>query len=365
MNADFAQVIAASDEDRRGLFLLAAGALGTTLQNIEKDFWVCWALDVLFHGLLPGSPRLLFKGGTSLSKGFGLISRFSEDIDVTVFRDDLGENASLDALEAMSGKKRQVRLDAIKAKASAYINGPLREAFAAILLETMAAAGVAEDRFRVEPDPEDQGAQTLLFWYPSVVADPDAYVRSAVKIESGAKSALDPHTLRPIAPYIQGHAPDLDLNVPDVTIVDAERTFWDKVIILHGLRGWFERRGDLYQGGQRISRHYYDVYRMLGTEVGHRAISDPELGADCVRHARLFFNRPDFDLASAAPGTFALAPTSAMARALAADYRAMTPMIFGDVPDFREMLVAVEQLEERLNAIPPASGAPEPEVTAD
>lgn len=356
MNSDYATVIAASDEDRRGLFLLAAGQLGTTLQNVEKDFWVCWALDVLFNGLPPGGPRLLFKGGTSLSKGFGLISRFSEDIDVTVFRDDLGEDASLDALEAMSGKKRQARLDAIKAKASDYINGPLQAGFSAILADTMAASGVSEDRFQIEPDPADESAQTLLFWYPSVVADPDAYVRSAVKIESGAKSALDPHAVRPIAPYIQGHAAGLDLTVPEVTTVNAERTFWDKVVILHGLRRWFERRGELYQGGQRISRHYYDVFRMFGTEVGDRAISDLALGADCVRHARLFFNRPDFDLATAAPGTFAVTPTKAMERALAADYRAMTPMIFGDVPNFRNLLTVVEQLEERLNTAGAASG---------
>ena len=81
----------ASDNDRRDLFLGAATRLGTAVQNVEKDFWVGWVLDALFNGLEPGGPRLLFKGGTSLSKAFGLISRFSEDIDITVFRQDLGQ----------------------------------------------------------------------------------------------------------------------------------------------------------------------------------------------------------------------------------------------------------------------------------
>jgi len=78
----------------------------TTVQNIEKDFWVCWTLDALFHRLPAGGPRLLFKGGTSLSKGYGLISRFSEDIDITVFRSDIGEEADFEQLEALTKNKR-------------------------------------------------------------------------------------------------------------------------------------------------------------------------------------------------------------------------------------------------------------------
>src|ERR1700687_6285379 len=112
MNAAYLRVIAASDPERRDLFLAAANRIGTTVQNVEKDFWVCWSLDALFNGLKPGGPRLLFKGGTSLSKAYGLISRFSEDIDVTVFRDDLGEAASVADLEALSKTKQRARLDA-------------------------------------------------------------------------------------------------------------------------------------------------------------------------------------------------------------------------------------------------------------
>ena len=93
MNDNFLEIISAKSGERRDLFLAAATRLGTTEQNVEKDFWVCWVLDALFHGLPPDGPRLLFKGGTSLSKAFGLISRFSEDIDITVFREDLGQAA--------------------------------------------------------------------------------------------------------------------------------------------------------------------------------------------------------------------------------------------------------------------------------
>jgi len=122
MNANFNQVIAASEEERRDLFLATAGRVCTAVQNIEKDFWVCWTLDVLFNGLDGSQPRLLFKGGTSLSKSFGLIDRFSEDIDITVFREDLGHSASIEDLEALSGRKRRQRLDGIMTACQNYIN---------------------------------------------------------------------------------------------------------------------------------------------------------------------------------------------------------------------------------------------------
>lgn len=347
MNPSYADVIAASDADRLDLFLQAARELGTTAQNVEKDFWVCWTLDALFNGRPADAPRLLFKGGTSLAKAFGLIARFSEDIDVTVFRDDLGEDASLEALEALSRKKREAKLDDIKAKAQAYIVGDLREGLHAIIKSAMEAAGIEPGRARLEPDKDDPDGQTLLFWYPAVVTRSDAYIRSAVKIESGAKSALDPNASRQVTPFVE--VPGLDLGVAGVTTVDAERTFWDKVVILHGLKCWYDRRGVLYHGGQRISRHYYDVHRLLLSEAGDRAVADLALGAECVRHARLFFNRPDFDLASAEPGRFALVPSPDMAKALEADYGAMQGMIFGEAPPLASIIESIADLEVRLN----------------
>jgi predicted nucleotidyltransferase component of viral defense system len=95
MNHGFRAVLAAPSADRRDLFVTAGNRLGTVEQNVEKDFWVCWTLDALFNSQTAKSPRLLFKGGTSLSKGYGLIERFSEDIDITVFREDIGQAASV------------------------------------------------------------------------------------------------------------------------------------------------------------------------------------------------------------------------------------------------------------------------------
>ena len=177
MNEAFRDVIEASDAERLDLFLGTAARLGTAVQNVEKDFWVCWTLDALFNGPAANRPRLLFKGGTSLSKAFNLISRFSEDIDITVFRDDLGQAADAVELDALSGKERRTRLDAIKMACQAYIAGSMTDQFA-----RLAASAIPAGRFRLEPDPEDKDGQGLLFWYPAVTPTTGDYIRSAVKI---------------------------------------------------------------------------------------------------------------------------------------------------------------------------------------
>lgn len=147
--------------------------LGANVQYIEKDFWVCWTLDVLYHGLAAGGPRLLFKGGTSLSKGYGLINRFSEDIDITAFREDLNQAASVEDLEALSGKKRQAKLDAIRDACQVWVRSSLREGVSARLLEFVADGG------KVEPDDSDPDGQTLLVYYPSITPADSDYVRPA------------------------------------------------------------------------------------------------------------------------------------------------------------------------------------------
>ena len=349
MNAAFSTVISASDDERRDLFLTTARRLGTAVQNVEKDFWVCWTLDVLFNGLAEDSPRLLFKGGTSLSKSFALIDRFSEDIDITVFRNDLGEGASVEELEALSGKKRRSKLDAIKAACQAFIGGSLLRDFSGLAADAMTGARIPADRYRIHLDPADVDQQTLLFWYPAVTATRNDYIQSAVKIEGGAKSALDPNVTTSVRPYAVDDLPNTELAVSGITTVEAQRTFWDKVIILHGLRRWYDHRGQLRHGGQRVSRHYYDVFRLLQSSTGEAFEADRQLGEDCARHARMFFNTADFDLDQAVPGTLSLVPSAAMQDPLERDYNAMAGMIMGPVPVFSDVMAAIAGLEGRLN----------------
>ncbi len=259
-------------------------------------------------------------------KGLWPHQQVLEDIDVTVFRGDLGHAGSTTEIAALSNKKRKATLDAIAADCSRYITTELLAAVSEAMEADTGGSG------RVEVDDSDPSSQTLLVWYPRVDASDTGYVQAAVKIESGAKSALDPNLPVAIAPYVDADLEAFDFSVPDVTTIHAERTFWDKVVIAHGLRSWFERRGKLRQDGHRISRHYYDLHTLLGSELGPAAIANLALGADCVEHARTFFNRPDFDLATASPGTFSLRPVGDMIDRLARDYDNTRAMIFGNAP---------------------------------
>lgn len=345
--SDLQNIIGASADDRRGLFQTTGQRLSCAPENVEKDFWVCWTLDALYNkaGI---KERLLFKGGTSLSKAFNLIQRFSEDIDITVFRDDLPGDPfpSDDELRALGSNARKRKLDEIKDRCSGYINGPFQDAltkFAATELEGMG--------FKIEPDPDDPDTQSLLFHYPSAFTESkETYIRRVVKIESGAKSALDPHESKTIVPYSALDTDEPDLAVPNVLTIKPERTFWDKIIILHGQRHWFQNRGELYKDGQRLSRHYYDVFRLLASGYGDAALADLELADSCAKHARLYFDRKPLDLDQAAPGTFGIVPVQGMLAPLEADYEKMAGMIFGDIPSFEDILAKIKRAEATANA---------------
>jgi hypothetical protein len=349
MTQGFIDIIAASPADRRDLFLTTATRLGTPVQNVEKDFWVTWTLALLFGGRQAGEPRLLFKGGTSLSKAYGLISRFSEDIDMTVFRQDIGQGIEAVDLERLTGKQRRLRLEQIRWACQGYIQDFLRER-----LNRQIEAAFREARLDIpEPpvfsDPDDPDRQTLLIRYPTVATGDNDYIRPTVKIEAGAKSALEPHRPVVLRPYVADDMKMADLAVPGIDTIDAERTFWDKIIILHGLRRWHDHRGALRHQGHRASRHYYDIHMLWHSSPGRQAVTNRGLALDCARHALMFFNSADLDLAHARPGSFRIVPSPAMVGALKSDYRAMRGMIFGKTPDFDDLLDSIRRLEKTIN----------------
>ena len=278
-----------------------------------------------------------------------MISRISKDIDITVFREDLGQAASVQELTNMSRKKREARIDAIKDACRGYIQHTLARQFTEVAQETLAQSTIEPNGPGVAVDPDDPDGQSLLFWYPTVTTGQGDYICPAVKIESGAKSALDPHEELIIVPYVSEEVPRLRLAASGVTTVVAERTFWDKIVILHGVRNWFEKRGVLRGRGQRVSRHYYDVHRISQSELGARAVADRELGADCVAHTRMLFNSPDLGLNRASPGTFSLSLTKAMLEELRRDYARITGMIIGAPPKFDEVMASVAAVENGKN----------------
>lgn len=197
MDAFFTQPL----ERQRVIYEEAGRQLGLSAGSVEKDLWVCWTLRALFR--LPSSgPHLTFKGGTSLSKGWKLIDRFSEDIDVVINREFLGFAGAGAPEEAPSNKQRVKRLEALMLAAQHHIRdvlGPELELEIRRLLPSM-------DLWKLEPDNDDPDGQTLLFHYPPAMGA-TAYVRPVVKIELGARSDTEPSATPEITPYLAAALP--------------------------------------------------------------------------------------------------------------------------------------------------------------
>lgn len=344
MNQAYKDFLVLSEEDRNDVFGEAAIGLGTSLTYVEKDFWVCLALDILYNGLPHSHPRLLFKGGTSLSKGYDLIQRFSEDVDFAVFRCDLGFSGSKDPASAeISGKKRQKISKDLQEKTSEYICGNLRAD-----LETTAATVSSGCNISVDLDDDDRS--TLLFQYPSLFeSNTAAYIQPRVKLEGGGRSALCPHKEIIIKPFIADVLTSLDFSVPNILTIAPERTFWDKVMILHGWHCRYRDEKQILTDPQRISRHYYDVAMIFKTKVGQNAVNDSQLREDVRDYTMKLFKRSWMKLGEAIPGSMKLVPEGELRRVLEQDYQAMQGMMLGEPPNFDEIIELIKELEYQIN----------------
>lgn len=347
MNKSFKYFLELPDEERKEVLVRAAALRETQPQYIEKDFWVCLVLDALYNGLPEGHPKLLFKGGTSLSKAFGLIQRFSEDVDIVIYREDLGFKEERDPTlaENLSNKKRKALFEELRSACSDYILGGMRKDLA-ILIDEVAQG------CRVYPDPNDQDHQTLLVEYPSLyLAGEDDYVATQVKIEAGARSALDPNLACSITPYIADELPDWSLEAENITVISPERTYLDKLLILHGVHCGYRDAGRLPREKQRISRHYYDVAMITETDVARSALSDTDLLDDVRAHNTLAFRQAWKKLEEAVPGSLRLLPQAEPHRIIEQDYADMQGMLFGSPPDFSWIMEQLEYAESMINKV--------------
>jgi Nucleotidyl transferase AbiEii toxin, Type IV TA system len=273
-----------------------------------------------------------------------LIQRFSEDVDISVFRTDLGFVKDKDPTSPdRSKKKRKNLIEELKTSASNYICNDLRENLSRVAIELASSCDV-------EIDEEDKDKSTLLFQYPSLFkVDNTAYIRPRVKIEGGGRSALDPHSTETVKPLIDSLLKDWDFSVLNIITIRPARTFWDKVFILHS---WCCRYRDNYQlpdDPQRLSRHFYDVAMIAKTDIGSSAILNDHLREDVLQHRKLLFNSPWMKLDEAIPGSISLVPENHFLKELRDDYQLMQGMMLGDAPDFDEIIEELKRLETLIN----------------
>jgi len=329
--------------ERRVIFEQTEAKLGLPARSVEKDFWVCWTLRQLF-ALPEFGAHLTFKGGTSLSKVWQLIARFSEDIDLVIDRKFLGFGGDQSPEQPGSGKQRKARLEALRAECRKRIHADLAPALEAVL-RTALPAGEA---WTLRADPNDPDEQTLLFEYPRCWSDDAArYVVPAVKIEMGARSDDWPAESVVLQSYVADAFPQIfaDASCP-VRVLAAERTFWEKATLLH--EETYRPAGKPPK--VRMARHYYDLWSLIQAGVAARAAADAALFARVVEHRSVFFRWSWMDYSTMQRGTLRLVPLDEQIAAWRSDYDAMrAEMFFGTPPTFDEVLAVVRQFEHEFN----------------
>lgn len=335
------KLAAMSNAERHGIFQEVANRRGLTTVIIEKDFWVCWMLKRLFlHTGL--AEHLTFKGGTSLSKAYHLIERFSEDIDLTISRRAPHLVDVKDPMEEeISNKERGRRIDDLKEKAQIFIREEVRPMLEKDIGQVLRSGA----EWRVIMDEDDPDKQTVLFYYPGVDfgKSQPGYIQSRIKLEFGARGDTEPSSIQTITSFVAVDFPEL-FTVKDCTIptLSAERSFWEKATILHAIHHGAKIR-------DHMSRHYYDVYMMDQKGITKKALADTGLLDQVVANKQVMFRDAKASYNTARIGSLKMVPEGEAFDAVKKDYAAMDEMFMGKPPSFTEIMAKLAILEKRIN----------------
>lgn len=306
-------------------------------KNLEKDWWVTQVLKAIFT--LPYAEHLSFKGGTSLSKAWKVIARFSEDIDIAISREYLGFAGELSRTQ-VSDKLRRAACSFVREKLSADIK------------QQLIANGIREDLLTVHVnvtsvttvDPE------VIYIEYKTLFPFDDYVQNMVKIEVSGRSMSEPVQSVQLASILDETYPNAATAEPSfaVSVVRPERTFLEKVMLLHEE---FAKPSEEVRTA-RMSRHLYDLERMLHTDIAERALKDEHLYRTILEHRRKFIGLKGFDYDTLYPQSLSLEIPADVLPLWRKDYENMqSSMIYGESVPFDELLAEIRQLNMRIRAL--------------
>jgi hypothetical protein len=314
--------------DRADLFQEASAQLGISLAVIEKDFWVCWLLKMFFADEILGG-KILLKGGTSLSKAFGLIKRFSEDIDLVL---NWNEVVKEDPYQERSKTKQDRFNKTVCSRTREY----LKDAFLPATQKLV--SGVCEAFIY------DSAPDIIAVQYPNSFKQP--YLRNEIQLEVGPLAAWMPNDFFAIKPYAAEMIPKVFRDsTATIRAIKAERSFWEKATILHQEA----HRPIAKPQPVRYSRQYYDLAMIAKTDVAKRALEDRQLLRRVVEFKRKFYPSGWAHYEMACPGTFRLLPPVHVFQFLERDYKDMRIMIFGEAPALDQIMKDIKELEEKIN----------------
>jgi hypothetical protein len=310
---------------------------------VEKDFWVCWMLGLLF-GHPEWSRGLVFKGGTSLSKVFNAINRFSEDIDLSLCPGALGIDAA-EAEKADSRRKRDHLMGDLEARCSAWVETTVRPELEERVVSILGAR-CGDLPWLEQVTDETSHSPVLNFHYPCEHGEGLPYIRRVVKLEFGSLTDQQPTGAHRVRPWV---ADSLNAEMREmgceVVALEIERTFWEKATILHAEH--YRAPGSAMPA--RYSRHYADLASLFRSGLAAKALDDSEIRQRVVDWKNRFFARAwaRYDLAQ--PGTFRLLPASERMSDLERDYNEMREMFIGDPLSFSTIMDILAEMEGRIN----------------
>lgn len=323
-------------QEQSQIYRALAPQLARSPVVLEKDVWVCWALQTLFT--MPGRLPMAFEGGTSLSKVFGAIARFSEDVDITL--DYRALHGSFDPFaEGVSRNRLKKLSDDLRSFVREHAHGVVVPHF-----KTMLATEFDADAFRLEVS--DDGEQ-LRVHYPTVLEAPGGYMGNSVLIEFGGRNITEPNEEHEVRPDIAEHVADLEFSRSTVTVLSPARTFWEKATLMHVEC----QREEFRAGTERLSRHWYDLAMLAEQVHGRSAVADRALLEDVVRHKKVFYNASYANYDACLAGQFRLIPEDAALAALRDDFRRMigAGMFIGEPPAFDAIIDRLRALETAIN----------------
>lgn len=301
---------------------------------IEKDLWICWLLEKLFA--LP--IKMAFKGGTSLSKAFGLIKRFSEDVDVTIDYLNFDRELDLTHTNRTQLKKISARL---KEQLKTYIAETILPYFHKQTLKIF-----PEKSFKITLS--DDG-EKLRFYYPSIINQQTDYLRDHALIEFGVRNSTEPCEKHRITPYLADVIDEnTSLPTPMIDVLSPLRTFWEKATLIHVEC----HRDHFVETPERLSRHWYDLFMLNQSWVGQQALLRDDIFKSVIEHKKAFFNTSYAHYDDCLKGKFYLIPTKSYQTNLVKDFHQMITagMFYADTPPtFEEIIESLKKLEGVIN----------------
>jgi hypothetical protein len=322
--------------EKENIFQQISNQYGLPPFAVEKDWWVVQTLSVIFN--MEVAQHLVFKGGTSLSKAWNLIERFSEDIDLAIDREFLGYQGEL-------SKNQRTKL---RKAASEY----LFEHFFPDLQKRFIENGFEHNDFEIlEAKDSDEDPRIIVINYPNVISPP-GYMQPKVQIEIGCRSLREPFTYRTFGSLVDVSYSNAEFACDPITVpaVNPERTFLEKIFLLHEE---FHRPPEKKRV-ERLSRHIYDVVKLSKTSFAEKALSSQELYEKIVEHRYKFTRVGGINYNLLQPQTIDPVPVSEVINAWRADYnRMMEQIIFEEnPPSFDQIMKELIDLRQRINSLP-------------